>query len=60
MHLMLQEYNNMETPKFLSTNPHQDPSIFLEHSYRLCMSLGYSFTRTIQIVSYQILDVAYN
>ena len=49
----------MQPPYFSSVDPSADPSGFLDESNRICVALGCTPIRAVELVSFQLKDVAY-
>src|SRR5215813_4684861 len=53
------EFFGMHPPKFTGTDSSIDPQRFIEESHRICKALKCSPVRSVELVSYQLKDVAY-
>ena len=49
----------MQPPSFSGVDPSADPSRFLDESNKICVALGCAPVRVVELVSFQLKDVAY-
>ena len=55
----MQEFRKLHPPIFLGTEPNPNPTGFIEEYDRICQALGCSPVRAVQLVSFQLQDIAY-
>ena len=55
----LHDFRKLHPPTFTGVEPSPDPCGFIEESDRICTALGCSSERAVELVSFQMRDVAY-